>query len=649
MIRRICLLLLLSAMCYSALATQRMEALDRGLVALKQDEQNVFLSWRLLGDDPEGIAFNLYRLTQNKPPLRLNEKPLAGATNFVDRGAPVDSELTYELRVVLQNEETDHKTLVSVWKQPYLEIPIERIPGYHPGDGSVGDLDGDGQLDIVLHQISRPKDNSFAGITGEPILEAYRFNGEKLWQIRLGKNIREGEHYTQFMVYDLDGDGRAEVVCKTADGTIDGQGNVIGDPEKDWRTIDKGSIRHGHVLDGPEFMTLFDGATGEALATADYIPTRDPIDGWGGIGGNAGNDSYGNRCDRFLACVAYLDGELPSVVMCRGVYGRIAITAWDWQNHKLSVRWKFDTGPSYPPYDQASPYAGMGGHSLTAGDIDKDGRDEIVYQAMVVDDDGTGIYSTGLRHGDSMHLADIDVERSGLEVFTVQENEEHADRYQTPAAALRDARTGEILWSHHPTVDSTYGMSADIDPTHPGMESWAAVGGLYNAQGKSIGESPKYYNWCLWWDGDPLRELLYSKGNLRRLQSQRDQPDHQRKFNDTDRTNPTRIMKWNWKIQQAEQIFECDSICLGKWPVLVGDLIGDWREEILLVSPDGGSLRLYTTTLPTKLRLTTLLHDPQYRLGIARQNVVYNAPAHPSFFLGEGMTMPPKQAITIDR
>jgi rhamnogalacturonan endolyase len=256
----------------------------------------------------------------------------------------------------------------------------------------------------------------------------------------------------------------------------------------------------------------------------------------------------------------------------------------------------------------------MGGHSISVADVDVDGRDEIVYQAMVVDDDGRGLYSTGLRHGDAMHVADIDPERAGLEVFTVQENEEHAEEFQTPGAAMRDARTGEIIWSHSPAVDVRAGMAADIDPRHRGYEVWDTTGDLRDCGGRIIGSAPREDWWCLWWDGDPLREL----------------------FTASWRRGP-RIIKWNWNEGREEPIFEIDARTAGRGPCLVADLVGDWREELLLVAPDGRSLRLYTTTIPTQVRLPTLMHDPQYRLGIASQNVTYNRPAHPSFYLGDGM------------
>ncbi len=527
--------------------------------------------------------------------------------------APADAK--YLVRPIVDGVEGDASKAVAVWKKGYLEIPINPIDGYRLGDASVADLDGDGQYEIVIHQSGRTHDNSHSGLTDKPILDAYEFDGSHLWRIDLGHNIRDGEHYTQFMVYDLDGDGKAEVACKTADGSMDGKGKVIGDADADWRTTDETSRSFGRVLKGPEFLTIFDGLTGAALTTVAYVPNRDPIDGWGGIGGNGGNDSYGNRCDRFLACVAYLDGKRPSLVMCRGVYGRSVLVAWDWREGKLSQRWVFDSGIANPPYRDASPFSGMGGHSLAVADVDQDGRDEIVYQAMVVDDDGKGLYSTGLRHGDAMHISDMLPERPGLEVFTVQENEDATVRFQTPGAAMRDARTGEILWSHSPGIDVGAGLAADIDPRHSGYEAWGGPGGLRNSLGESIGAAPQTKGFAIWWDGDPLRELLAG----------------------------SRISKWDWVQEREVPLKELTPGRRrgGRYPCLLGDLIGDWREEVILPAPDGKSLRLYTTDIPTEHRIPTLMHDPQYRLSIAWQNVVYNKPPHPGFFLGHNM-QPPK-------
>ena len=585
-----------------------MEKLSRGLVAIPLSENQVFLSWRFLPSDGDGTGFDIYRCEEGGEWQKRNETPLVGGTNWIDR--KLDHDRTRYAVVSETDASPQSSTLGTVvWRRGYHEIPIQTLEGYRPGDASVADLDGDGELEIVLHQVSRGRDNSHAGVTGVPILDAYDMDGRHLWRIRLGVNIREGEHYTQFMVYDLDGDGQAEVVCKTADGTIDGTGSDIGDPAKDWRNLETGSRLEGRILQGPEYLTVFDGKTGRAMATVDYVPARDPIDGWGGKGGNGGNDSYGNRCDRFLACVAYLDGVLPSVVMCRGVYGRTVLAAWDWRGGKLSQRWVFDSGISHPPYDDASPYSGMGGHSLSVADVDFDGRDEIVYQAMTIDDDGTGLYSTGRRHGDSMHVGDLYPDRPGLELFLITENENATVRFQTPGVGVHDARSGEVIWSHSPGVDVGAGMAADIDPRYLGYEAWGGPGGLRDSKGNDIGPKPRSTSWCVWWDGDRMRELLD-----RRL----------------------RVTKWDWLAGEERVLFDSGARGGARGPHLVGDLLGDWREELLMSSPDGKALRLYSTTISSDHRIPSLLSDPQYRLGLAWQNVVYNKPAHPSFYLGEG-------------
>lgn len=366
-----------------------MEALGRGLVAMRQADGSVFVGWRMLGTDPDKIAFNVYRADGDRAAQLLNESPLANATFYVDRHVAGAGDVAYHVCPVLHgNEQAPSRAfLVRAGRPsvPYLSIPLETPEGYAPNDASVGDLDGDGEYEIVVHQVGRGRDNSQAGATTEPILDAYRLDGTRLWRINLGRNIREGAHYTQFIVYDLDGDGKAEVACKTADGTADGTGTPFGDPHADYRNA------RGYVLEGPEFLSIFDGATGAALATADYIPPRGAVADWG--------DDYGNRVDRFLACVAYLDGRRPSLVMCRGYYTRTVLAAWNWREGKLSHVWTFDSDDGNPEWRK---FRGQGNHNLSVADVDTDGRDEIVYGSCVIDDDGRGLYSTGCGHGDAM-------------------------------------------------------------------------------------------------------------------------------------------------------------------------------------------------------------------------------------------------------
>jgi rhamnogalacturonan endolyase len=594
-----------------ASAQRVLEKLSRGLVVVPHRSGGHFLSWRLLDTDSDFTGFNVYKKTGDATPIKLNEAVITGATNFLIPADKVHAGSKYSVRAVVGGKEGASSKAARAWADGFLEIPIKGIENYRAGDASVGDLDGDGDFEIVIHQVGRAHDNSHRGLTDEPVLDAYTLEGKHLWRINLGRNIRDGEHYTQFMVYDLDGDGRAEIACKTADGSRDGLGKIIGDADKDWRELSETSASYGRVLKGPEFLTIFDGLSGAALTTVDYVPGRYPIDGWGGIGGNSGNDSYGNRCDRFLACVAYLDGKLPSLVMCRGVYRRTVLVAWDWRGGALTQRWVYDSGISYPPFRDVSPYSGMGGHSLSVADVDADGRDEIVYQAMVIDDDGKGLHSSGLRHGDAGHISDFDPQRPGLEMFTVQENEGGKYAPTTPGAAMRDANSGEILWSHSPGVDVGAGLTADINPRHAGAEVWGGPGGLRSVKGESIGKAPRVLDFAIWWDGDLLRELLSSQ----------------------------RITKWDWKAEWEEILFDLPSRNRrsNRYPCLSADILGDWREEVIVPAPDNKSLRIYTTPTHTPFRIVTLMHDPQYRLSVAWQNVVYNKPPHTSFFLGVGM------------
>ena len=633
-----------------------MEHLGRGVVAVRASASTVYVGWRLLGPDPAEIAFNVYRSTSGKAPVKLNAKPISATTDFVDATADLSLDNVYTVRAVRAGRELPASAPATLRAQApvqqFLTVPLQRPAGgpvdvpagartanytYAPNDASVGDLDGDGEYEIVVKwDPSNARDTASPGLSGRAILDAYRLDGTRLWRIDLGRNIRAGAHYTQFIVYDLDGDGSAEVACKTADGTVDGQGRVIGDAAKDYRSLevptdgaqvkDASDRRYGKVLAGPEYFTIFDGRTGAALATTGYVPGREPQDGWGGIGGNGGSDDNGNRVDRFLAGIAYLDGRLPSVIMARGYYGRSVIAAWDWRRGQLNSRWVFDSGSAPPPYPNpaASPYSGQGNHSLSIADVDADGKDEIVYGAMVVDDDGKGLFSTGLRHGDALHVGDLDPSRPGFEVFGIHENEEATVALKTPGAALYDARTGQILWGLLPGGDVGRGLAADIDPRHRGAEFWTNAGaGLLDVRGGRIGEAPTSANFAIWWDADPLREILDSNW----------------------------IAKWDWTSGALVRLLTATGAASNNGtkstPALAADILGDWREEVIWRAEDNESLRIYTTTVPAADRLYTLMHDPQYRMAIAWQNVGYNQPPHPSFFIGDAMKPPPHPRISV--
>lgn len=620
------------------LRPRQMERLGRGVVAVHYQQGKVFVGWRLLGTDPDGIAFNVYRKTDGAGTVKLNAAPLTSATSFIDTNSDLSKANSYFVKPVLKGREQaasgGFKLSAAPPVRQYLSIPLQTPEGYSPNDVSPGDLDGDGEYELVVHQVGRGRDNSQTGVTTEPILEAYKLDGTKLWRINLGRNIREGAHYTQFMVYDLDGDGKAEVACKTADGTIDGKGKVIGDAKADYRQPEGATVMvknrsgveqkrdvSGFVLAGPEYLTIFDGQTGAALATTNYVPPRHPTklnptpDELQAIWG----DGVGNRVDRFLACVAYLDGERPSLVMARGYYTRSVLAAWNWRGGKLTHLWTFDSA------DGNQRYSGQGNHNLSVADVDGDGRDEIIYGAAAIDDDGRGLYSTGLGHGDALHVTDLDPDRPGLEVFDIQE------RFDDAGASFRDARTGEVIWKKASVKAGEdgegpgRGLALDIDPRYRGYESWvrgAGLTGLWNAKGEKISEqTPRSCNFGIWWDGDLLGELL-------------------------DRNT---ISKWNPADSTETVLLKADECASNNGtkatPALSADILGDWREEVIWRTTDNKELHIYTTVIPTEHRFYTLMHDPQYRLSIAWQNVAYNQPPHTSFYLGVGMSPPPRPRI----
>ncbi|MCX5644231.1 MAG: rhamnogalacturonan lyase [Phycisphaerae bacterium] len=585
-------------------AQRQMEHLGRGVVAVNQGDGKVYVGWRMLGTDSENIAFNIYRATGSGQPVKLNARSITQSTNYVDGSVDLSQSNTYFVRPVLDGGEQETSSSYTVQAnalaQGYRSIPLKTPEGYAPNDASVGDLDGDGEYEIVLHQAGRGRDNSQSGTTDPPILEAYKLDGTFLWRINLGRNIREGAHYTQFMVYDLDGDGRAEVACKTADGTVDGKGKTIGDANTDYRN------QRGYVLDGPEYLTIFDGPSGAELVTTDYVPPRGNVADWG--------DNYGNRVDRFLACIAYVDGERPSLVMCRGYYTRAVLVAPNWREGRLTRVWTFDSDDGTPGNTK---YRGQGNHNLSVADVDGDGKDEIVYGACAIDHDGKGLYSTGLGHGDAMHLSDIDPDGPGLEVWAIHERPSHPY-----GASLLDAGTGQVIWGL-PLTDPGRGLAMDIDPRYPGYECWAnSSDGLYTCRGVKIpGAKPRSCNMGVWWDADLLREIL----------------------------DGTTIDKWDYTTGTTVRLLSADGCSRNNGsksnPCLCADILGDWREEVIWRTSDNKELRVYTTTIPTDHRLITLMHDPVYRLGIAWQNVAYNQPAHTGFYLGEGMATPPRPAI----
>ena len=596
--RKILLSSLLTLGSLNVYAEKSVELLDRGLLVIPATQGNA-ISWRLLINDSTQAGFNVYRNGK-----KLNKKSLKTSTFYLDPlGKPGD-----RYQVTPDNIHSVNKhTGVLPLSASHLSIPLNKpkadsIRGvehtYTANDAGVADLDGDGRYEIIVKwNPSNAKDNSQSGYTGNVFVDAYTLEGKQLWRIDLGKNIRAGAHYTQFIAYDFDGDGRAEIAMKTADGTRDGRGTVIGNAAADYRNP------AGYVLAGPEYLTMFDGLSGEALDTIDYVPPRGDVNSWG--------DGYGNRVDRFLAGVAYLDGEKPSLLMARGYYTRAVVAAFDWMDGKFNQRWVFDTNNG----NGDEVVYGQGAHSLSVADVDADGRDEIIYGAAVIDDTGHALYSTALGHGDALHVSDLDPARAGMEIFMVHECPScYTKNGIEYGVEMHDAATGQILWSRPSNaVDVGRGVSIDIDPRFSGNEQWASRGGLVAANGQLISETtPAQINFASWWDGDLLREIL----------------------------DNTSIYKWDHENSLSVPLLEgaafnaVSNNGTKATPSISADIIGDWREEVAWANTDSTALMIFSTTIPTEYRVPTLMQNPQYRTAIAWQNVGYNQPPHPDFYMG---------------
>lgn len=506
--------------------TRQVETLDRAPVAVFTD-RGVTLGWRMLGLDKDSVGFHVIR-----DGVQITDEPIRSTTTYVDPAGTAASK--YVIKTVGNGNGQDKLSAeFSPLAQNYLPIKLDKPADgvskdgkpytYTANDSSVADLDGDGAYEIIqLWNPSNAQDNSKSGYTGNVYVDAYKMDGTRLWRIDLGRNIRAGAHYTQMLAYDFDGDGKGEVAFKTADGTTDAAGTVIGDAAADYRNS------AGYVLSGPEFLTVFNGASGTIMDTVPYDPPRGSVGAWG--------DNYGNRVDRFLAGVAYLDGEHPSMMFSRGYYTRTVLVTYDLVNGRLVKRWKFDSELA------GAEYKGQGNHNLSVADVDQDGKDEFVFGSMTIDDDGTPLYNTKLGHGDAIHTGDLDPSRPGFETFAVHESMPASGNR---GATFRDSATGEVLWSIPAIKDTGRGATGDIDPRFPGSESWA-VGGdaawnspagfLMSAKGERISDKIPAANFMAWWDGDLLREIV----------------DHD--FDAGTGVGVPTISKWNWETYASDRL-----------------------------------------------------------------------------------------------
>lgn len=714
-----------------------LEALDRGLVAVSTSE-GVFLSWRLLGSEATGAtatglagpSFTVYR---NGTKIAV----VTDSTNYADTNGTAKDQ--YSVAPVVNGVELDASSTATAWERGFHDIPLKRPSNgvtpagesytYSANDVSVGDVDGDGAYEfIVKWDPSNSKDVSQVGYTGPVFIDTYKLDGTLLNRIDLGVNIRAGAHYTQFMVYDFDGDGRSETILKTAPGTkstgFAANGTVSNEsfvtlPKVDrkagWSNSDdyrmnasdyhehlvdvfQGWSEHpevaagnwpatleeafgipvthsyplshssavelvdyfmdvyapsrssrnqlrsfeGFIVDGPEYLTVFDSATGKELQTVAYEPGRGD-DGlmWGDYA--MARIEPGNRVDRFLAGVAYLDGEHPSAVFARGYYTRTTMATYDWNGKALTQRWMIDSGhaPMSNPFndsphgrDGTDPTYGkittQGFHSLSAADVDGDGRQEIVYGSATIDDDGSVLYSSfdemppgsaepganaRLGHGDAMHVADIDPDRPGLEIFTVHEG----GTWAPYGSALRDAATGEILFGAYSGKDTGRGMIGDVRSDVPGMEVWSSMpggtdaSGLLSSTGTILSAATPGTNQSIRWSANLTTALVNGSAD----------------------GTPT-IDNWETGKVLTATGTSTNNGTKGT-ASLVADVLGDWREELLVRTTDSSALRIFTSTEVTTHKLTTLMHDPQYRVEVARQNTTYNQPAYTSYYLASDM------------
>ncbi|MGN0108368.1 MAG: S-layer homology domain-containing protein [Hominilimicola sp.] len=667
--------------------TRNMENLDRGVVATKTSD-GVLVSWRRLATEPADTTFTLYR---NKE--KINE---GAVTNFVDAQGSVNDKYT-----VVANGQMSKS--VEVWENGYLDIPLADTPesdvvqmdrngvymgSYTPGDSSYGDLDGDGEYEIVmLWNPSDAKDAATTGRTGKVYMDAYKLDGTFLWRIDMGYNIRAGQHDTMLNVADFDGDGRAEVMVRTADGTVDGQGNVIGDASKgDTYENSWAAMNGGKNLQGPLYVTCFDGETGKALDTIDYFPNNSV----GSLSTTYSfGDDFGNRSERYNSTVAYLDGQTPSAVFARGYYfgknistpnGRTGAAAYSFKNGKLKMEWSFDTAES-----KYNEYIGQGNHQIEAGDVDGDGKDEILYGALTWDDDGSILWCTYQEHGDAMHLGDFDPTKEGLEFMKVYEDysadseafdldgpelspfitdrtmfknsvaaaagNAPEDRHQW-GGTLQNAKTGEFYQIHNGIKDTGRGMIANIGYGDSWYVMWGAGSmGYWDSDGNELPDLKASMNGRIYWTGDLQDELQDHKGAGQEIT----------------------VTKWNDTTKKFEEIFVGEgshSINSTKGNVNVqADLFGDWREEIvsyavtgqntektkMTITGDWGkevevemdkttynySLRIFETPYPTDYNFYTLAHDDIYRNSSGANSNCYNQPPHISWYMNDAIENSP--------
>lgn len=610
------------ACCLSANAQRTMENLDRGLVAVKTPS-GVFTSWRISGTEYYDTQYNIFR-----DGTKINTEPLS-VSNFQDTGGSESS--VYTVQAIVRGVEQEISAPANVWNEQYLSIPMAKV--YSPkgtditskyilNDASTADLDGDGEFEVIVKRIYEP-DGLFeeANDSAFCLFEAYKLNGTKLWTIDCGPNLISSGHVeTNLVAYDWDGDGKAEVVMRAADGTIihgsDGD-CIIGDPKKNYRNKILHAGNQTYAVDGDEFLLYMEGASAK-LYNQRAFPLKRLENGESDLS-EAWGDGYGHRANKFFFGAPYLDGRNPSIFLARGIYTRHKMIAYDVNpdTHELTVRWRWDNS-------SGGSWFGQGYHNYGIADVDWDGRDEIVYGSMVIDDNGKGLSTTGLGHGDAQHCSDLDPYRKGLEIFACNEDAKGAN--------FRDATTSKIYYWYQHSGDCGRCMAGNFTDQYLGSQMIAGSSGLVSSViNKAVATSWSgiTQDFRIYWDGDLCMESMDGDGT----------------------EGPAAVFKYG----QSSPIFTATGTKMNNWtknsPSFQADILGDWREEIIVRAEDNQSLRVYTTVNITPWRNYTLLHDMQYRQAVVWQMCGYNQPPHVSYFLGraEGITMAPPPLINNGR
>ena len=627
---------------------------------------SALISWRLLKTDPSNIAFDIYKSVDGEAEVKLNEEPISNTTSWVDADIDVSKTNVYRVTLANQTETLCDYTFTSEMAEKFyheirlnLNVPDASIT-YSPDDIQLGDLDGDGELEIVVKR--EPYDGANMGVwfNGTTLLEAYKMDGTFLWQIDLGINIRSGSHYTSYILYDFDGDGLCEIAFRSSEGTKFADGKIITDANgkiNDYRnrqTDGKGwysgaaiardpndpstATTCGLIMEGPEYISICRGYDGREITRIDNIPR-------GGEGSKVSRakywseywgDDFGNRMDRFFIGVAYLDGipdeatgvrtTNPSLIISRGIYKNWQVWALDLKGNELVPRWKFDTA------DHASKWKGMCSHCFRVADVDGDGKDEILYGSAAIDDDGSELWCNGNGHGDILHVGKFIKDRSGLQIVaSFEEAKDYEGQGNGYACQVINARDGSMITGHGrnlPVDASDVGrcIVADVDPDSPDFEYWSSTQeGMFSCNGTGLVSttyptgigSGVMYNVAIYWSGQSTREML-DRGCI---VSYKANPD-------VNKSNKNRLIAFDlYGSNQGNHASKYN-------PCYYGDFLGDYREEVILGSSDYKSIYIFSTNHPTTHRLPHLMTDHNYDMSQAMQNMGYNQGTNLGYYVG---------------